>query len=69
MEKVIEPISTILLQKNCRPFFASHVAQKLGGNTLFCGITVKISNWMQKTIVLINDLYLIAKIGLYSSTA
>ena len=41
MEKVIEPISTILLQKNFRPFFPSEVEQKLGKNTLFCGIAVK----------------------------
>ena len=55
MEKVIEPISTILLQKKFRPFFASHVAQKMAKNTVFFffEITAKITFWMQKTIVVI----------------
>ena len=67
MEKVIEPISTILLQKNFRPFFASQVAQKLGKNTLFCGITVKKNIFDAKDDRRVQkDLYLFAKNGLYT---
>ena len=69
MEKVIEPISTILLQKNFRPFFASHVAQKNGEKCSFLWnynknhkIDAKENRRDKK------DLYLLAKNGLYTDS-
>ena len=69
MEKVIEPISTILLQKKFRPFFASHVAQKMAKNTVFFW------NYSKNHILDAKDyrrdkkaLYLLAKNVLYTNS-
>ena len=54
MEKVIEPIFIILLQKNFRPFFARRAKQKLGKkSSFFCVFAIKSKNFTQKMIIVL----------------